>query len=137
MNDKNTVARLEYNQICFLLDCVVQAIDKIENTHLFRQEVKLQANRLRKTILPYTEKHQLAYLGFGDVENGENTIPAEQVLVITQVAYEKALEWFTTRPPHHIVSLMTLIEKTEKDFPNLMEEVDTKYTPIDSDLKID
>lgn len=128
--------KLLYNQLCFLLNLVIPKIDELEETNVYRQDVKYHANRLREKIIPISDQHQLAYANYGNVPNGEKQINAMDVLNITARAYDDAFDWFFTRPPHHIVSLMSAVKQMEAENPNLMNEVATEYTPVDHDLKI-
>ena len=55
-----------YNQLCFLLNILIPKIDELENTNVYRQDVKFHANRLREKIIPMADEHQLAYINYGN-----------------------------------------------------------------------
>ena len=123
-----------YNQLCFLLNILIPKIDELEGTNVYRQDVKFHANRLREKIIPMADEHQLAYINYGTVPNDDKMIHTRDVFNITDQAYEDALDWFFNRPPSHVVATMSAIKKMEEKNPNLMQEIGTWYTPVDSDL---
>lgn len=127
--------KLLYNQLCFLLNLIIPKIDELEDTTVYRQDVKFHANRLREKLIPLADEHQLAYINYGNVKNLEKDISANDVFNITDKAYEEALDWFFKRPPSQVVTLMTEIKRLEAENPNHMNEIYTEYTPLDNDLK--
>lgn len=122
--------RLKYNRLCFVLQLIPSLVDDLEGTTFYRQDIKYLANNLRKKVIPICNEHQNAYVNFGNVNNEGKELHSEDIFNITDLAYEKYSRFATERQPHHIVSLMTIIDNMEKENPNVLNEVETPFTPL-------
>ena len=128
---KDEQIRSDYNALCFLINCIIPIIDRLEENSTWRHNLKKLGNNFRSEIIKLSDEHGNTFINHGAIDKPEGgTIDAQDIYKITNIAYDKALEWFTTRKPNHIVSLITSIEKLEENDNNFLDNVLTEYKPI-------
>lgn len=126
---KSEEARMEYNKLAFMLNCIIPMIDKLSETKLYQKQVKYHANQLLKLIEPICNEHQNAYINYGRVQNEGGTIHTQDVFNVTDDAYNEALEFFTESLPSDVVKTMYRIKELKESNSDFLD-VAIPYRPI-------
>lgn len=119
-----------YNAVGFLAQTLIPHIDLLMETDKPKRQLKKACNDLLRESELMVKDHYSNFHNFGKVqtENDEGH-EAIDIYNITAKAYDKAVEFFTTRTANEVVSIMALIEKLEKDGVKLAD-VPIEYEPI-------
>lgn len=128
--ERDHQARLNYNRLCFILNCFIRTMDSLQDSNQYRHAMKQKGNQLLKEAEQICNTHQWAFCKFGTIDNEGVSIDAEDVFNITDDAYERLINFFVTREPNHIVSVMTLLERLEEKDPDFLNKIEAPFTPV-------
>lgn len=119
-----------YNTVGFLAQTLIPHIDLLIETTKPKRQLKKACNDLLRESELMVKDHYSNFHDFGkvptEIDEGHEAI---DIYNITAKAYDKAVEFFTTRSANEVVSIMALIEKLEKDGVKLAD-VPIEYEPI-------
>ena len=126
---KEEHARLNYNQMAFLASALIPIIDELKDTTEYQKGLKKSPNESLSHLEKINLKHFKMYDSFGMVEVQGQKMHSKDIHTVTSKAYDKALEFFVTRKPSEILTVMQLLEKAENKGLKL-EDVFIEYTPV-------
>lgn len=119
-----------YNKVGFIAQSLIPIIDELIETTSPKFAFKKACKDLLHESEKMTKEHYKNFEEFGKVESNEGKAHESlDIYQITSLAYDSAVEFFTTRSPNEVVSIMELIRRLEKDGVNLMD-IGVNYEPM-------
>lgn len=118
-------AKLNYNKMGFLADLILEVNEKLKETNVYRQGVKLHARGLQKELESVVSTHYKSFENFGEIED----IHSLDIYQITAKSYEEAFKFFTEQKPNEICSIMALIRSAEAKGLDL-KDINIEYQPV-------
>lgn len=120
-----------YNQIGFITQVLVPKIDVLMETNKPKHAFKKACKDYLRESEKFLNEHYKNFEDFGKIEaNDGKTHESLDIYQITAKAYDEAFEFISNRTPNEVVSIMTLINRLEKDGVNL-SEINIDYEPIE------
>lgn len=119
-----------YNQLGFMAQSMIPMVDAMMETTTPKFALKKACNDIIRECEKMTFEHHKNFEDYGKVEaNDGKSHESLDIYQITSVAYDEAVNFFTTRSPNEVVSIMELIRRLEKDGVNLMD-IGVNYEPM-------
>ena len=59
--ERDHQARLNYNRLCFILNCFIRTIDNLQDSNQYRHAMKQKGNQLLKEAEQICNTHQWAF----------------------------------------------------------------------------
>lgn len=128
--ERNKKANNAYNKVGFLAQTLIPLIDDFMDTDKPKRLFKKACNDLLSEAVKMNNEHYADFSQFGKIANPEGLEHESlDIYNITAKAYDEAYEFFTTRKPNHVVSIMELIKRLEADGIDL-NEIAVNYEPL-------
>lgn len=124
----NCVAEL--NKLGFLSSVMIDLIDKLSETNLYKKELKMYLKRVLIEVEKLNTFHYKAYQDYGMLRNGdtekEGYIHSLDVYNVTSKAYQELFDLFANCKPSDVVMML---EHYKNLTPAKKKKMGVKYEP--------
>ena len=103
----------DYNKLGFISALMIDTIDKLEGTNVYRQALKNLLKRVLKELEDIVKKHFMAYDSFGNIDNEGKAMHSMNIYNITADKYDEVFEMLKNDNPAVICSKMQYLKEMD------------------------